>query len=152
MKRVLLVAYYFPPQPKAGSLRASYLSTHLREFGWEPTVLTTTFPGQDLANGRAIATADFGPDAAQKTAAVKAGDGQHAASPRVRSRAGEALRAAVKTSYFPDNRRLAADGSATGSRLVRAADCAVLSTAPLFTGQPRARGRRHAGPMDRGLS
>jgi glycosyltransferase involved in cell wall biosynthesis len=137
VKRVLLVAYYFPPQPKAGSLRASYLSTHLHEFGWEPTVLTTTYPGQDLANGRAIATADWGPDAAQKTAAASAGDGQPAASPRVRSRAGDALRAAVKSVvYFPDNHVGWLPTAAPKARaLVREQRiAAVLSTAPPFTG------------------
>jgi glycosyltransferase involved in cell wall biosynthesis len=131
------VAYYFPPQPKAGSLRASYLSTHLHEFGWEPTVLTTSFPGQDLANGRAIATHDFGPDAAQKTAVVNAGDGQRSPSPRVRSRAGEALRAAVKSVvYFPDNHVGWLPTAAPKARvLVREQRmAAVVSTAPPFTG------------------
>jgi len=39
-KRVLIVAYYFPPRPTAGVVRPSYLASHLPEFGWEPTVLT----------------------------------------------------------------------------------------------------------------
>src|SRR3954452_11809910 len=39
MRRVLIVAYYFPPLGGAGSLRVSGLATHLPEYGWEPTVL-----------------------------------------------------------------------------------------------------------------
>jgi len=46
IKRVLLVAYYFPPQPFAGSLRLGYLARYLPEFGWQPTVLTRAWPGE----------------------------------------------------------------------------------------------------------
>ena len=137
MKRVLLVAYYFPPQPKAGSLRASYLSTHLHEFGWEPVVVTTSYPGQDLTGGSTIATADYGPDAAQKTAVVSSNDGQGEVRPRARSRAGDALRAAVKSVvYFPDNHVGWLPTAAPKARaLVRDKQiAAVISTAPPFTG------------------
>lgn len=40
MKRVLLVAYAFPPQPSAGALRPGYLARYLPAFGWDVTVLT----------------------------------------------------------------------------------------------------------------
>jgi glycosyltransferase involved in cell wall biosynthesis len=46
VRRLLLVAYYFPPQPKAGALRPGYLAKHLPEFGWSPTVLTVAYPGE----------------------------------------------------------------------------------------------------------
>ena len=39
MRRALIVAYYFPPLGGIGSLRVSGFATHLREYGWEPTVL-----------------------------------------------------------------------------------------------------------------
>src|SRR4051794_9745081 len=39
MRRVLIVAYYFPPLGGIGSLRVSGLANHLPEYGWEPTVL-----------------------------------------------------------------------------------------------------------------
>src|SRR4051812_16627049 len=39
MRRVLIVAYYFPPLGGIGSLRVSAFATHLPEYGWEPTVL-----------------------------------------------------------------------------------------------------------------
>lgn len=39
MRRVLIVAYYFPPLGGIGSLRVTGFATHLPEFGWEPVVL-----------------------------------------------------------------------------------------------------------------
>src|SRR4051794_23150904 len=39
MRRVLIVAYYFPPLGGIGSLRVSGFASHLPEYGWEPTVL-----------------------------------------------------------------------------------------------------------------
>jgi len=40
MKRLLLIAYHFPPEPAAGALRPGYLARYLRDHGWETTVLT----------------------------------------------------------------------------------------------------------------
>ncbi len=42
MKRVLIVAYAFPPEPLPGSLRPGYLARYLPKFGWRATVLTHT--------------------------------------------------------------------------------------------------------------
>jgi glycosyltransferase involved in cell wall biosynthesis len=39
MRRVLMLAYYFPPLGGIGSLRAVKFATYLPEFGWEPTVV-----------------------------------------------------------------------------------------------------------------
>lgn len=39
MRRVLIVAYYFPPLGGIGSLRVSGFARHLPEYGWSPTVL-----------------------------------------------------------------------------------------------------------------
>lgn len=39
MRRVLFVAYYFPPLGGIGSVRALNFATHLSEYGWEATVL-----------------------------------------------------------------------------------------------------------------
>ncbi len=43
-KRVLFVAYYFPPRGGAGVQRSVKFVKYLRRFGWEPTVLTTVYP------------------------------------------------------------------------------------------------------------
>lgn len=40
MKRVLIVAYHFPPDPSIGSLRMKGLAKYLPDFGWEPVILT----------------------------------------------------------------------------------------------------------------
>jgi hypothetical protein len=40
MRRLLLIAYHFPPQPTAGALRPKFLARYLPDFGWEPVVLT----------------------------------------------------------------------------------------------------------------
>jgi len=44
VKRVLIVAYYFPPAGGIGSLRVQGFARHLSEFGWEPVVLAPRNP------------------------------------------------------------------------------------------------------------
>ena len=39
-RKVLIVAYHYPPEPTSGAQRTGYLAKYLPEFGWEPTVLT----------------------------------------------------------------------------------------------------------------
>lgn len=45
MKKVLIIAYRFPPNPAVGALRPAGLTKYLPEFGWEATVLTSTPSG-----------------------------------------------------------------------------------------------------------
>ena len=40
MKKVLIISYYFPPSGGAGVQRMLKFVKYLREFGWEPVVLT----------------------------------------------------------------------------------------------------------------
>lgn len=40
MKRVLIIAYYFPPMGMGGVQRTTKFARYLPDFGWEPTVLT----------------------------------------------------------------------------------------------------------------
>ena len=51
MRRVLLVAYYFPPSVDAGAKRALGFFRHLHEHGWEPTVLTVEGGNYATADG-----------------------------------------------------------------------------------------------------
>ncbi len=44
MKKVLVIAYYFPPLGGGGTLRTVKFVKYLREFGWEPLVLTVKSP------------------------------------------------------------------------------------------------------------
>ncbi|TNE34618.1 glycosyl transferase family 1, partial [bacterium] len=41
-KKVLVIAYYFPPMGLSGVQRTLKFVKYLPEFGWEPTVLTTS--------------------------------------------------------------------------------------------------------------
>lgn len=45
MRKVLIVAYYFPPQGGAGVQRTLKFVKYLPEFGWQPVVLTTKHVG-----------------------------------------------------------------------------------------------------------
>ena len=50
MKKVLIVAYYFPPSGGPGVQRVLKYTRYLREFGWEPIILTVkngNFPAID---------------------------------------------------------------------------------------------------------
>lgn len=52
MKRLLLVAYHFPPAAAAGAVRPGYLSRYLPECGWDVRVLTlprSDSPSQQLS-------------------------------------------------------------------------------------------------------
>ncbi len=42
MKRLLVLAYYFPPMGMSGVQRITRLVRHLPEFGWQPTVCTAS--------------------------------------------------------------------------------------------------------------
>lgn len=56
MRRVLLVAYHYPPRPGIGSVRAGGLGKYLPQFGWEPVVLTARLPEGPRPPGRVIET------------------------------------------------------------------------------------------------
>lgn len=49
LKRVLFVAYYFPPRGGAGVQRSLKFVKYLRSFGWEPTVLTAEYTAREGA-------------------------------------------------------------------------------------------------------
>mgnify|MGYP006299960455 CR=1 FL=1 len=42
MKKVLFITYNFPPQATGGVFRSLYFAKHLRQHGWEPTILTVS--------------------------------------------------------------------------------------------------------------
>lgn len=44
-RRVLILAYHYPPEPTSGAQRMAFLARYLPEFGWEPTVITRTVRG-----------------------------------------------------------------------------------------------------------
>jgi glycosyltransferase involved in cell wall biosynthesis len=48
-KRVLFIAYYFPPRGGAGVQRSLKFVKYLRSFGWEPTIVTAEYASRDGA-------------------------------------------------------------------------------------------------------
>jgi len=58
MRRVLLLAYYYPPRPSIGGLRPRGLAKYLPDYGWDTVVLTPRVPGGDRPQGRVIETDD----------------------------------------------------------------------------------------------
>ena len=55
MKKVLVIAYSFPPMSSMGSHRVLRFVRHLREFGWEPVVLTGKLTTGPLCDERLLA-------------------------------------------------------------------------------------------------
>ena len=44
MKKVLIIAYYFPPNPNVGSQRPYRLAKYFPKYGWGPIILTPAIP------------------------------------------------------------------------------------------------------------
>jgi len=40
MKKILIIAYYFPPNPEIGGVRATKFARYLPDYNWKPYVLT----------------------------------------------------------------------------------------------------------------
>ena len=56
MKKVLIIAYEFPPNPGVGGFRIQGLAKYLPEFDWEPIILTITSPEKPNTQFRVIQT------------------------------------------------------------------------------------------------
>jgi hypothetical protein len=145
VKKVLLVAYFFPPQPKAGALRVRYLAEHLHEFGWEPTVLTVEYPGDPDVPCRVVRAPQIG----LRHAAPSASAQPAMKVPPRRSRFVRFVREAAKSVLqFPDPMVGWLPGAMSAAhRLVKEeAFDAVLSTSPPpvdhIVGRSVARSRR----------
>lgn len=55
MKKLLLIAYHYPPRQAVGGLRAAGLAKYLAQFGWEVTILTPATLGR-IPSARVIET------------------------------------------------------------------------------------------------
>ncbi|MBV8172587.1 MAG: glycosyltransferase [Candidatus Eremiobacteraeota bacterium] len=136
LRRVLLVAYHFPPEPAAGSLRPSYLARYLPQFGWEATVLTKRGNGSDNSTSAAMLTAG---DLFERymRAPNKASAGELNASEGTPTNSAHGARSAVRdfvksVLFFPDRASGWIPGAiATGLDATRREHFdAVLSTGP----------------------
>ena len=56
MRKVLIIAYAFPPRPGIGSVRPYGLAKYLPRYGWEPIILTAKLPGKPPEDIRVIET------------------------------------------------------------------------------------------------
>ena len=56
MKKVLIIAYHYPPRGTIGSQRPFGLARYLPAFGWEPVVLTAKLPEKAHSGVRVIET------------------------------------------------------------------------------------------------
>jgi glycosyltransferase involved in cell wall biosynthesis len=104
-KKLLLVAYYYPPQPVAGARRAAFLARYLGDFGWSCTVLTRGGSCDEDKTVPVVAVREpqwFSRDYAVVTSTASAPNGLVPASikrfPGVRHLAG----LAKSIVYFPD--------------------------------------------------
>ncbi|MDR7665098.1 hypothetical protein RG963_04685 [Methanosarcina sp. Z-7115] len=59
MKKVLIISYYFPPDPEIGGLRIKGLAKYLPYFGWEPIILTKNLPDNSDSIYNIIKTSCF---------------------------------------------------------------------------------------------
>jgi glycosyltransferase involved in cell wall biosynthesis len=98
-KRVLLVAYHFPPEPAAGALRPSFLARYLPRFGWEATVLTNGAARNDGDGGTIVAAPDLFERLLRPRAAL---DGTAAAASAAPGTAQWAKELAKSLLLFPD--------------------------------------------------
>lgn len=149
-RTVLIVTYYFPPSGGAGVQRALKFVKYLRDFGWEPVVLTVRedadFPARDEsllaevpAGVEVVRTDIFEPYGLYRKWTGKAGNaaidietntgGKRAG---IRERAADFVRS---TFFIPDARRFwkpQALAAAEGILKRRKVD-AIVSTAPPYT-------------------
>ena len=110
MRRVLIVAYYFPPIGGIGSIRAASFARYLPEFGWEATVLApadtphTTDPSLDVGQVSVVRTRSLELSRLARRPAARgdSADGAAPQQPLARSAPSHSLRRVLKQVIFPD--------------------------------------------------
>ena len=110
MRRVLIVAYYYPPIAGIGSIRAASFTRFLPEFGWEPTVLTPADtphpadPSLDVGRVPVVRTRslEFSRPNAQPSGSPEANATAVPGQPPARSKPSRWLRDLVRHLVFPD--------------------------------------------------
>jgi hypothetical protein len=125
MRRLLLIAYNFPPHPSAGALRPGYIARYLPQYGWEATVLTHSTPAPPF-KVRTVTTETHAEGVQERLRASIASHSSNPYSPLRRT-----LRKLRDTLLFPDT--LAPwipSALRTGSRLLKEEQFdAIFSTA-----------------------
>lgn len=141
-KRVLLVAYQFPPVGGSGVQRATKFVKYLPQHGWDVSVLTVTNPSVPLYDASLLADVPtetvlhrartLEPGYAVKASVAGAAPGKHG---RLRRLAAKTLRRVGASLMQPDPQILWLPAAvAAGRRLLRQTPHdVVLATAPPFT-------------------
>lgn len=135
-RRVLVVAYYFPPLGGSGVQRVAKLVKYLPEHGWQPTVLTAR-PGAyvafDASLAEEVAAAGVEVVATRTLDPTRAGQGRTVAATGAQRRW---LTALTDGLFVPDNKLgWAPFALREGARQLRRRSFdAVYATAPPYTG------------------
>lgn len=144
LKRVLLVAYQFPPVGGAGVQRVVKFVKYLPQFGWQATVLTVANPSvpvldhsleADIPAGTVIRKArTLEPGYAVK-AAVSAGDGQATATKSLKKSIKSMVRRAANLALQPDPQVLWVPGAVKEGlkALKETPHDAIMVTGPPFS-------------------
>lgn len=59
MRKLLIISYYFPPNPEIGGQRMYGLAKYLPSNGWEPIILTSYYPDRQKKNFRIYETKQY---------------------------------------------------------------------------------------------
>jgi glycosyltransferase involved in cell wall biosynthesis len=133
MRRVLILAYDFPPRGATGVIRVTKFVRYLPEFGWQPVVVAAAVRGGMLDEAL---LAQLPPEletirVENRFAPGNAVAGRHAARPSLRAR----IRQQMRRLFIPDPQLLWVPGvlRATAQRLARGDVDALMTTAPPYS-------------------
>lgn len=133
MRRVLIVAYDFPPRGATGVIRITKFARYLPEFGWQPVVVAAAVRGGMLDDALLAQL----PPALEVTrvenrfAPGNAAADRHAASPTLGAR----VRQSLRRLFIPDPQLLWVPGAvhAASQRIEQGGIDALMTTAPPYS-------------------
>lgn len=133
MRRVLIVAYDFPPRGATGVIRVTKFARYLPEFGWQPLVVAAAVRGGMLDEAL---LSQLPPDlevlrVENRFAPGNAAAGRHAASPTLGAR----VRQSLRRLFIPDPQLLWVPGAvrAASQRIEQGGIDALMTTAPPYS-------------------
>lgn len=99
-----MIAFHFPPEPVAGSLRPGYLAANLHEYDWDVTVLTRPFDAEPASTpgGAQVITAPVLGHSLERSVRGALGGGNCVANKSGAGAFRSALGWAKRTLLFPD--------------------------------------------------
>jgi glycosyltransferase involved in cell wall biosynthesis len=133
MRRVLILAYDFPPRGATGVVRVTKFVRYLPEFGWQPTVVAATVRG-GMRDEALLAQLPPDLEVTRVDNPFAPGDvtvGRHSPQPSFRAR----LRQKLRRLFIPDPQLLWVPAAvrAVANRLDRGDIDALMTTAPPYS-------------------